>query len=160
MMHRPLFFLLIGVDVVLAVGLAVFFSMSGEMPEEQAVVIVALAVLMSMVFSGIVILLFFLPARRMHRLKQNGMPAWAEILEEPEQKLFGSVESRGMGGYTHVAVRVQRSDMLPYEASMNAELMAVPYLKPGMRVQVRCDPRNTRNIVLVDTVKDIVERNG
>jgi len=141
--------------MLLAIAALLYMLFHGATPEifTLAFILGAIAAaLPSIVFSGI---LPWRAARRLARLRRNGIPGSAEVLALPENPPTGMERRRGSANpviqiYLQVPVRVYPTGGTPaYEAYMAATSAEIGYLAPGMRIPVLIDSAQTALVLYV-----------
>lgn len=165
-MRRQWFIVLVvEILIVLVVGSLLALVSAGVLPSSLIVVLVIggmLAAAFPFILVGAI-----LPGRTASRIKyvrQNGLPGMAEPLVEAEPlaaaKMKGIRNYSGPEIFLDVLSRVWPTDgSVPYETTMQASLFFAHFLRPGVKVAIKIDPQNKNQVVLDDTMQDIVQRN-
>ncbi len=139
--------------VIASLALLVYLALHGASPIALALILLlgsVLAALPSILAGGV------LPARdsqQAERVRQTGVIALAEILNDPEdvytQFKRGLTRFRSPQVLIEVPVRLlPRPEAPSYLANMLAPLGVLPSLARGKVVQVRLDPNNPAYVVL------------
>jgi hypothetical protein len=164
MQRRILVVMVSEIVLMLVVGVVVFFASRSGLAEAQIIVVVVAAVAVSFLFSTILLTMMLLPKARLRGLRKTGIQAGAFVLGDAGYResspRFSFPQISDVDTYAEIKVRVQRGDMLPYEAVVWVGQAEAACIKPGMYIQVRCDPNRPQVIMLDDTAQAIMERNN
>ncbi len=91
-------------------------------------------------------------------VEKHGRQASAVVLSDPKQILKGVSGYQGRDGWIEVEVDVHPTDEASFKEKMKTRLSTAlgGMLEPGMRVNVRYDPKDRRRVLLADDVNQLL----
>ena len=103
-------------------------------------------------------MMFSVSPRWLKDVEKNGKLALAEVLSDTQQILKGVAGYQGRDGWIDVEVEVFPPDEIQFKAKMKTHLSTAlgGMLAPGLRVNVRYDPKERQHVLLVDDVNKLL----
>jgi hypothetical protein len=91
-------------------------------------------------------------------VEKNGTPAYAVVLSDPQGILKGVAGYQGRDGWIDVLAQIHPSVEAEFEAKMKCRLSQAlgGMLEPGMKVNVKYDPKDKKRVLLVDDVNKLL----
>ena len=91
-------------------------------------------------------------------VEKNGNPALAVVLSDPKDVLKGVAGYQGRDGWIDFQAQIHPSAEASFEARVKCRLSQAlgGMLEPGMKVNVKYDPKNRKRVLLVDDVNKLL----
>jgi hypothetical protein len=91
-------------------------------------------------------------------VEKNGTPALALVLSDPKEILKGIAGYQGRDSWIDVQAEIHPNVDTKFEAKMKCSLSQAlgGMLEPGMKVNVKYDPKDTKRVLLIDDVTKLL----
>lgn len=94
-----------------------------------------------------------------NNVEKNGTPAKAVILSDPKAMFKNVGGYEGEDKWVDVQARVEPANEPAYEVALKCKLSQAIFgmLEPGIRVNVKYDPKDKQRVLLVDDVNTLLQ---